>query len=569
LGIDGLAPTVTFNIVTFSTGALPGGASGYYPGPGANCNGGILTPDPALICGHDGNHYYRKGETNPVVLIATDTGGSGVTASGVTYSIAGSATCNALAPCPVTAAAGVGNFSFVPDFSTATFSSGVDGTDNTVSITVNVKDAVGNSSAPTTSTIGVTRVKWVRKTTMTSLAGAPIVSPLFHQVIVAGQNGTTDPIVGIDTSAASAGAQLWSTGAGLSPKITSVSTNMALDTTASTDATHPTPILYVNSGSTLYALHIGATSIDKYCTNSLATAPTGSPVIVGGGATAAVIITGGYQIGAFQTLNMTLSGGSCGLVDSRSFGSTSARPTVGPPSANGSNIYFGYNDAEAGGTGNVTIESISFNGSFGTASTTNIALEPTVSGATKAAVSPALDLFFGNDFNHKLYDYTTALVPSHTSPSLTSALFAQPTVSGVLVFGMTNQLIAYNSSDLSSAWTALTSVTQVTPPAVGVGMLYLSDASAKVIHAIDSLTGTTTRSDKWTYGGSGTTAISSLTTEPTLAPDGTLYFGDSVGKVYAIITDSAQATTGANDWPRTGYDNCNSNHAANTGYACQ
>ena len=61
----------------------------------------------------------------------------------------------------------------------------------------------------------------------------------------------------------------------------------------------------------------------------------------------------------------------------------------------------------------------------------------------------------------------------------------------------------------------------------------------------------------------------SLTTEPTLASDGTLYFGDNGGRVYAIITDTAPATTGASDWPRTGYDNCNSNHAANTGYTCQ
>ncbi len=103
-------------------------------------------------------------------------------------------------------------------------------------------------------------------------------------------------------------------------------------------------------------------------------------------------------------------------------------------------------------------------------------------------------------------------------------------------------------------------------------MLYLSDASAKVIHAIDSVTGTTTRADKWTYGGSGTTpvtTISSLTTEPTLASDGTLYFGDNGGKVYAILTDTTQAATGANDWPRTGYDICNSNHSANAGYTCQ
>jgi hypothetical protein len=360
----------------------------------------------------------------------------------------------------------------------------------------------------------------------------------------------------------------------LVPAITSVTTNMALDTTTSSDVNHPTPILYVNSGNNMYALHIGASTIDKYCTASPAGAPPGSPIIFGAGSTATAVVTGGYQVTAYRTANMSAAGGACTAVDLKSFGITTARPTLGPPSANGANVYFAYDDTEAGGTGNLTVKSISFNGTFGTASSTNLTFEPTTNGG-QAAVSPTSEVFFGDNGTKKFYDFDTSLTQQHASSALGASqlVFTQPTISGGLLFGMTNQLIAYNAPTLTPAWTALNGVTQVTPPAVGVGMLYLSDASTKAIHAIDSVSGTTTRSDKWTYSGSGTTTpvttISSLTTEPTLASDGTLYFGDNGGRVYALITDTAPAATGANDWPRTGYDNCNSNHAANTGFNCQ
>jgi len=66
------------------------------------------------------------------------------------------------------------------------------------------------------------------------------------------------------------------------------------------------------------------------------------------------------------------------------------------------------------------------------------------------------------------------------------------------------------------------------------------------------------RGDAATTPGSG---LSSIATEATLASDGTLYFGDSSGHVYALITDTTPTPAAAAEWPRTGYDNCNSNHA--------
>jgi hypothetical protein len=65
-------------------------------------------------------------------------------------------------------------------------------------------------------------------------------------------------------------------------------------------------------------------------------------------------------------------------------------------------------------------------------------------------------------------------------------------------------------------------------------------------------------------------------TEASLDADGTLYFGDTAGKVYAIVTDSpaavATSTNGLADWPKTGYDNCNSASAGNQwfkGFVCR
>jgi hypothetical protein len=48
--------------------------------------------------------------------------------------------------------------------------------------------------------------------------------------------------------------------------------------------------------------------------------------------------------------------------------------------------------------------------------------------------------------------------------------------------------------------------------------------------------------------------------------NGIVYFGNG-SNLYALITDvGAAAPAVGNDWPRTGFDNCNS---SNTGFSCQ
>jgi outer membrane protein assembly factor BamB len=80
------------------------------------------------------------------------------------------------------------------------------------------------------------------------------------------------------------------------------------------------------------------------------------------------------------------------------------------------------------------------------------------------------------------------------------------------------------------------------------------------------------RAVRWTYQGTTTTPttrLNSVTTEAALGSDGVLYFADNQGRVYAIYADDTPKTIVAGDWPRTGYDNCNSNHSGNPGFTCQ
>jgi len=133
-------------------------------------------------------------------------------------------------------------------------------------------------------------------------------------VIVAGAVGSGDPIVAVKTAG---GAIAWSTGGSLSPAIPSVTTNMALDTTTSTDTNHPTPVLYVNSGDNFYAMHIAPDGVDKYCTN-LISGLIGSPIVFGAGASALAVVTGTSTLHAFalnpSKVALALIGGH-GLAD--------------------------------------------------------------------------------------------------------------------------------------------------------------------------------------------------------------------------------------------------------------
>ena len=137
---------------------------------------------------------------------------------------------------------------------------------------------------------GLSRLKWMRTTGVSALAGSPVVtSQPSQQVIVGGTNLAGDPILGISTTGTAQGGVLWSTGSGLTPAITSVTTSMVYDPTASVSVTRPSNMLYVNAGSKLYGLHITGSSLagTDYYTCSVGQS-AGPPALVGGGATSKV-----------------------------------------------------------------------------------------------------------------------------------------------------------------------------------------------------------------------------------------------------------------------------------------
>jgi len=348
---------------------------------------------------------------------------------------------------------------------------------------------------------------------------------------------------------------------------------MVLDATPSSDTAHPTPILYVNSGDSVYALNFGSTRVEKYCSSPVSsTNLSGSPVLFGGGATADVVAVAGNTVAAFIT-SVKTGGGGCLGHGTHSFVSpppatATQQPVLGPPSANGNTVFFGYDNSSLA-AGDLGLKSIQFSaGAFSSPGTQSLGQQPSA-GTNASAISAAGDLFFGVDADRKFYRYGANLTTFKWATTAVPLMVSQPLVSGSLTFGSTNILNVYNTSDGNLAWSFGASLTQVSPPTIANGSIFVSNARNKEMVAVDS----TSHSAKWTYSGSAatmpSTALASVATEAALATDGTLYFGDAGGHVYALISDSLPLTPGAADWPKTGYDNCNSNHAGNTGFVCQ
>jgi outer membrane protein assembly factor BamB len=437
-------------------------------------------------------------------------------------------------------------------------------------VTVNATDAVGNpATAVTIPTVAVTRVKWMRQVAAAPLVGAPVLSASVGQVIVGGNAVGGNPIQSVRTAD---GGLAWSAGHLLVPVLDSVAANMALDPTPASGANPTTPVLYVNGTDNAYALHINGNSIDKSCSLNIP-GVRGSPVLFGAGASGEAVVVGPSIARAYM---LSAAGGGCtephvGL----EFGATALNPGLGPPSANGSTVFMGYDNSGNGTATDIGLKSIQFTGGiFGTTiATGTIGKQPT-SNVGQDALTPASELFFEVNLDTKGYRYATDLTTQRwATPALGQNIFSQPLVSGQLLFLSSTALFFHNLADGTAtappSQFPAASVTRVSPPTFGKTASFLSDAANKEVVAFDPAT----RTQIWSFKGSGTTApstaLSSVATEAALGADGVLYFGDSVGHVYALITDTTPATTAPGDWPRTGFDNCNSNHAGNTGFTCQ
>ena len=211
LGIDGQLPTVSFS---------PGGQ---YPPAGAGCDW-----SGTLLCGHDGNRFWRQGDDGRILAFSADDGfgGSGVSpaASSGSCAVPGQAVCTAT----YTAANG---FQFAINPSQAAFVSDWNG-EGTLSVSVTAKDAVGNVSAPVTAPVVITRLKWVRTLAgLSNVRGAPVVTPPIGgaaAILVGGTaNLNLDPIYQLGTN----GAVVGSIGKSASGAVT-ISANLAYSPTS-------------------------------------------------------------------------------------------------------------------------------------------------------------------------------------------------------------------------------------------------------------------------------------------------------------------------------------------------
>ena len=548
LGIDGTSPTITFSVGTTGTTTI-------YPGAGIDCAADVQA------CGHDGSHFFRAGDGKYTLKFKVDDGtnGSGPDPNGSTCAIAGVSTCS------VTYDTTSGTFQFPAELSQATVTTTADGTGTVSSIKVTGKDLVGNPGTDVTLTsVAVNRVKWIRKEAV-NLSTAPVLSEQMGLVIVGGSVNSGDSIFAINTAD---GSQAWKAGAA-SPAVGTITGALALDTTPSTDVNHPSPILYVNGPTDVFAMHFTSTAVDKYCSQTPSATPTmvGSPIIFGGGASAVVMAGSQDKLIAIQSAPK-VGGGGCIQVDSYPSGG----PLLGPPSAKDSTIYFGY-DNHVATPSDFGIKFLAFSGDkFGSANGANLGRQPSTNSAP-AAISTASDLFYGVNGDHLFYRYKGDLsaLSWSSSPALNSTanIFSQPVIVGSSVYGSADALYTYNVTTgvaPTTGWPIATNAGgQVSPPTIASNAIFVADKSSPPKLGSYDLTGKI----NWSYAPTGTTAIGTIATEATLGPDGVVYFGDAVGHVYALFSDATPLAPAAGDWPRTGYDNCNSNHSNNPGFVCQ
>jgi hypothetical protein len=548
LGVDGKPPDLSSFAITAGTN---------YPPMGTDCDA-----DATLFCGHDGSHFWRRGQgpggaETTAISFAPVEGGSGIDPASGKCTVAGTTGC--------TTSFSAGAFSFTPNFSAAAISSPDSLTGGgAVAVSVQAADLVGNVSTVVSRNANVSRIRWIQQLTnraqpVTILRGSPIVTSIpAPQIIVAGaRSGTNDSIVAIKP----AGGVLWQ--GGNSQTIGTVTSNMLYDPTSATD-----PMLYVVQPARMVALHLTATGPDKFYSCGVS-APAPTMALFGSGATTRVfIVLGGATPKLFALSGSLGTPGSCDLSNPSS---SALAGSVGPPTAAGGSVYVAY-DNTASVANDLGVVSIAFDGSaFGAPTFNKLLAAPYAAGAL-SSVSIADDLFFGDGtFTRAAYRFATNFSPLWSGNASTVA--SPLTVARGLVLAQsgapTNHITAFTKASPSSAgiiaftYPASGGIGNISPIATGPdGTLYFSDSGNNELAAVSSggvlqwsLTGPTDPA----------LALAGVGTEPSLDSNGFLYFGQDSGNVYSIITEGLSPTppaaSGAS-WPRVGFDNCNSGNSA-------
>jgi outer membrane protein assembly factor BamB len=239
----------------------------------------------------------------------------------------------------------------------------------------------------------------------------------------------------------------------------------------------------------------------------------------------------------------------------------------------GTTVYVAY-DNSAATTNDRGVISASFDGA--TFGPSPHALTVVPSNATVlTTVAIADDIFFGDGLSgatKNFYRFGASLAsatPVWTSSSI-AAVALPPVVSRGLVLGVsTGRLLGFAKSTGATQFTypapGAADLTTLSAPATGRdGTLYFTDSANSELVALPPVA---TPTPIWTFTGPAAALLAGIGTEATLDDNGVLYFGQDSGNVYAIITDGAStpppAGSGA-DWPRIGFDRCNSANASYT-----
>jgi hypothetical protein len=271
---------------------------------------------------------------------------------------------------------------------------------------------------------------------------------------------------------------------------------------------------------------------------------------------------------------MTSGGGSCGAIGRATIVATAK---IGPPTAAGGTIYWTYDNSVAlladAGVVTATFGSGSFSGITSHKLGTGI---PAFVG-TYGFIALADAMYFGNGNLKQYYNFSFAFAPSWSSGSAPNTAFggsiqlANPmVVANGLALGASRQpgqIFAYNKLTGAVAWNypaGINDVGAISSPVTGPdGVIYFTGGGGE-LQAIAP--GANAATKKWSFTGPVGLTLSGAGTEAAIDGNGILYFGNG-GNLYALITDVGSPATGfGKDWPRTGFDNCNSSNAA---FTCQ
>jgi hypothetical protein len=417
--------------------------------------------------------------------------------------------------------------------------------------------------------VNITRLRWMRAlpAAFGPVKGAPVLAPISgSRYLLVGGTGTSaaDTIAQIND----AGGLVKTAGNGV---VGPVLDNMAFSPV--------TNLLYVvqEGGQKMFAFAVSAAglSVAYFCDLGGGAKINGAPAIFADGSLERVLVTDSISHNL-----IALTGIVNGMCESpllwprQPIGSGS----VMSPSTDGANVYVGYQNSGIA-------KALFARGAFQAAGVLN----PVPTDQVGAVSIVQARLFVGFNQTHAYRAYGTDLAPATlwptTAGAMSDTILAPPVVSNGLVIGAADindgLLRAFQASDGSTAFSynptapsksalSAVAISSTVPP-----VYYFSDGSGELNAAAQS---GTAGAAPLTWGSpfKGKSALgmdlsfANYGTEPVIGPDGTLYFAannatNTNWNVYAIMTDTGPGVApGPTNWPRVGFDNCNSNNSSLT-----